>query len=666
MTATLGWRLHDDGSFDLVTPAASLRGCRPAIDGVPLRTLSVQVTATNTGGSITYRLADSGTLSITLAGVNDHEWSLQCQVEGIHPPQWIHPLHGATIDGADRLFRTGLGFSGPTNFVDIKPKRSPFVFESYLITALTQGQGQPALAWAALEHGRFVHRTDVYNRIRRDRFRNREIADGSTMLETGFGTEGIATADGRWHLPELRLVYATNSWQACQLTAQRVAEACQARTASRKHLPSSYHWCSWYDRGAHFSREQLDSFLSAAKGRGEVLSAVQIDAGYARHGSWLDFNSLWPGGMEGAFKAIRDAGYVPGIWIAPFMVSNRSWIAQEHPDWLLTDRQGQRIIEWRHYNHAAEEEHYVLDTSHPDAFEHVRMLFQTFRRWGAGFFKTDFMDWGFKDSSKVRRHTQETGAAHYRRVLAMIRDAIGHDTNWLACISYYAPFVGLCDSMRVSADTACNWPAANHEAIDTPEGGLPNVIDESYYTQFFNGILWHNDPDATYLRHWHIHLNDDEIKAQALLAGILGGSVNTSDKLHQLTPERYALWRFIRPGSEPTAAWCPHWDRTDHQLRVIVRRYARQRGWGVLALNPRADRTLVENLNLHELTHRACSQAQVYTWQPGLQGGQVEAVGPLSQWWAQVAPHSACLWYVSEDGSPPPADLTLGGYLWAK
>ncbi len=156
----------------------------------------------------------------------------------------------------------------------------------------------------------------------------------------------------------------------------------------------------------------------------------------------------------------------------------------------------------------------------------------------------------------------------------MIREEIGEDSYWLACIAPYAPCLGLADGMRVSNDAGPSWS----------EGSQGNMIQETLASQYFNNVFWQNDPDCVVLRDERTHLAAHEVEALALWSGILGGTVTCSDLLHRLPPERLALWRFLEPGEKATAA-LPFWEK-DQRLKVAVRRYAEPPAWGVFFLNP--------------------------------------------------------------------------------
>ena len=62
-------------------------------------------------------------------------------------------------------------------------------------------------------------------------------------------------------------------------------------------------------------------------------------------------------------NAIHSHGYKAGIWLAPFLLSERSEVYADHPDWVVRDHNDQpinAIYNWGTRN-------YALDTTHPEA-----------------------------------------------------------------------------------------------------------------------------------------------------------------------------------------------------------------------------------------------------------------------------------------------------------
>jgi hypothetical protein len=54
----------------------------------------------------------------------------------------------------------------------------------------------------------------------------------------------------------------------------------------------------------------------------------------------LSERNLFPRGMKWLADEIRNAGFVPGIWVAPFAANENSQLAREHPEFLLRNAAG--------------------------------------------------------------------------------------------------------------------------------------------------------------------------------------------------------------------------------------------------------------------------------------------------------------------------------------
>lgn len=328
--------------------------------------------------------------------------------------------------------------------------------------------------------------------------------------------------------------------------ASAVADVMQPRLS----VPTIYGWCSWYNLYAAINEdnilEHLRGVRDVAQREDLPLWVFQIDDGFTPEmGDWLDVKPQFPRGMKPLLDDIRDAGFTPGLWIAPFMVGNRSRLYREHPDWVVKDRlNGQPLAHMKFYGefrwHKRSEEYYILDATHPDAFEYLRLVFRTWRQeWGCEYFKTDFMNCG-SDYGPDRAVWHQPGKSRieiWRSVTEMIRQEIG-DAVWLGCGCPLWASVGLVDAIRIGRDVGVQWSG---------DYSAQSLLRDQMMRNFGSGILWQSDPDCILLRPRFHHLSDTEVTSLALYAGMAAGLVMTSDALDELPPERLALFKFLLP-----------------------------------------------------------------------------------------------------------------------
>jgi alpha-galactosidase len=645
--------IHADGSFDIVAGPLALRGCYPAWERAPLRPVRVEVAA----GCIRYHLAH-GTVEVSI-GHDDDGVVLGCRLIGCPTaPRWFSLIHGARIEGADRCYRQGIGFSGPSGVCHFAGLGEEWHLPSHMLCALNAGDAA-SLVLGCYDHRRFHWRSELRQTAYRHNFRNREIDERHRCLEAAHRLEGLPPGP-LLELPALHVHAGGALWPSLRSFGAALAQANEARSAlcGRPTASPRYHYCSWYYRAEHFSHADLEEVLAGLDrvDPARQLQTVQIDMGYAPHlGDWLQPSPAWPQGLEPGIRAITARGYQAGVWVAPFMVGCGSRIAREHPEWLLRGLDGAPLVEWRHYDGSRRDhEHHVLDTSHPEALAYLVGVFSTLRSWGVRFFKTDFLEWGYKDSGRVRRAVPgKTGAAYYDEALRAIRAAIGEDSYWLGCICYFAPAIGYMDGMRVSSDVGARWGSEGGTGNDGVGGGTQNMIQESFATLWQNNLLWQCDPDVVFVRDHHVHHSADEVLSLVRWHGLLGHSINTSDDLHRIAPGRQALWRWMRPQAEPWTAELPFFAGT-HPVRVAVRDYPQANGWAVLLLNPDKEPRLARS-TVAQLVGR--ERVRCYRWR---HDGS-EDLGEQGELLAELPGHGSELIFLSRDGSPPPADLTLGG-----
>jgi len=227
-----------------------------------------------------------------------------------------------------------------------------------------------------------------------------------------------------------------------------------------------------------------------------------------------------------------------GLWIAPFRVSQRSWVYQNHPEWLVHNAQGKPIqiafVQGKH------DPLYVLDTTHPGAQEYLRHTYQVLTaEWGVRYFKLDFMDDTGIEGYHYRPNT--TALQAQQMGLKIIRQTVGENVLLDKDGSPMLNTVGLTDEGRISTDTGHSFQGTKEDAAG---------IAARYY---MNRNFYVSDPDAFTVtgqlfaqRSWHqsktpLTLNEAEVSIA--LAAIAGGMFEIGDDLPTLgaAPDRLKL-----------------------------------------------------------------------------------------------------------------------------
>src|SRR5438132_4235406 len=357
---------------------------------------------------------------------------------------------------------------------------------------------------------------------------SKPVPDGVIQAE---GLIAIAPAGGQaraWFAPEparevptLRLSArgelsadgAVEELQAADLAA--VLTAVGDRMRAPKVAPIAPGWSSWSCYFDRVTEADVAENVAAALRLRLPIAIAQIDHGYETAiGDWLNVRPTF-GSLRGSAERIREAGMLPGIWTAPFMVDPRSTLAATHPRWLV-----QTADAGLHWDRRMR----ILDVTHPAAAEHLAGVFRTLAGWGFGYFKLDFLYAG-----------AIAGLEAYRTGLELIRTAIGPTATVLACGAPLLPSIGLCDAMRSGPDVLQETP--------DPQPDVETLTRVTGMRSWMNGRLWVNDPSHLIAR--------PEIREREAWASYLetyGGVAFSSDRLTALDERGFELTRRVLGG----------------------------------------------------------------------------------------------------------------------
>jgi len=360
---------------------------------------------------------------------------------------------------------------------------------------------------------------------------------GSVEVEVEQRVDAVLAPGESRRLERVQLRLGDDASALLEEFAEGYGRAAGARVAQ----PFVSGWCSWY----HFFRDVSETDLlrnleALAAAREELpVEVVQLDDGWQRAvGDWLETNEKFPRGLAPLAEEIRAAGFVPGLWTAPFCAVADSRVFAEHGDWLLRRDSGlHRGL--HHPQWTRDGTVYVLDTSRPEVLSHLESLFRELRALGFGYLKLDFLY-----TAAMRADAADPSlspAGRLRRGLEAVRRGAGHEAFLLGCGCPLGPAVGIVDAMRIGPDVAPSWAADPAQAVPGLEDSQPSArsaLRNTLARAWMHRRLWLNDPDCLVAR-GDSGLSEAERRCLGAAIAATGGSALFSDEVSSLAePER--------------------------------------------------------------------------------------------------------------------------------
>lgn len=321
--------------------------------------------------------------------------------------------------------------------------------------------------------------------------------------------------------------------------AARSGAAMQARVPAKAPVG----WCSWYHYYTSVTQKALLANLAQMAALQDQLptDVFQLDDGYHRAiGDWLETNAKFPDGLTALAEKIAAAGYVPGIWTAPFLVAPKSRLAAEHPDWLLRDQRGKPVRGVYNPLWSVSHGQWTLDPTRPDVQHWLTETFAALRGMGWRFFKIDFL---YSASLPgVRFDPKLTRAGALRAGLEAIRAGVGDDATILGCGCPLGPAVGIVDLMRIGPDVTPRWRNPMRQVLrDRHCLSTQHAVRNTITRNFLHRRWWVNDPDCVLAREHKNKLTEAEIRTFASLAAVSGGMFLLSDDMTRYPIHRLEL-----------------------------------------------------------------------------------------------------------------------------
>jgi len=320
-------------------------------------------------------------------------------------------------------------------------------------------------------------------------------------------------------------------------------------------------WCSWYYYYGTLDYNDLVANMDAIQelGLADEVDVMQIDAGWYNltkeqeeenwkiRGDWLnDHGFKFPMGMEKVADKIKEEGFIPGIWTAPFLADKESNVYKEHPEYFVHRNNNQTT---------------GFDLSNPKTLDYVERVFDKLaNKDGYEYFKIDFLGAGMFQGSKYNE--RKTTVVSFRKGMKLIRETVGEDSYILACGAPLAHCIGIVDGARVGHDIATHWVREDQPELINGFGGhgVQMAANQVIMRQWMNRIFWHNDPDGIITRDYkidrrgeHPPMAEEDAKLWARLTWFVGGMGFYSENIPELaerSPERFQLMKSALPANK--------------------------------------------------------------------------------------------------------------------
>ena len=477
----------------------------------------------------------------------------------------------------DKALRNGFIYYDPGNLEDFSSSKH-YRHTSIWNMGFAGGDQNPGLTVGFIENDTAIGKLEAGAEAFRDR------AGMSLIAEATFEEEFVVPVGKTVRSGRFALQIGTDPFSALESYAQMIGEAHKVR-----FRPMINGWCPWFYGHQTITEDEVlkNADFAARHLKPHGLEFIQIDDGYQRSfGDW-EGNAQFPHGMRWLAQQIRARGLRPGLWFAPYVISDGSDIHKNHPDWLIRNLNGGI----RHCGDRGSTKLYGLDITVPAAQEWFRTLCKTMvKDWGYEFIKLDFVEWTILAAERYADPSWNCAMA-YRRGAEIIREALGPEGFFLDCGPAQVS-AGLIDSTRIEADQPfLTW----HQYAGQFNSNAPAMAKR----YFFHKRAWINDADHLGLA----LLSPSQAMAAASIIALSGGTMISGDRLTELDELRLGILQKVFPSYGEAARPIDLFERDRPEIfSLVVKRPFEE--WMVVGLfnydeNTAAEKTVsLERLGL--------------------------------------------------------------------
>lgn len=204
-------------------------------------------------------------------------------------------------------------------------------------------------------------------------------------------------------------------------------------SVSGRPLVAPIMYTTWFHVGAELDEKMAHALVDAAANVGQEI--FEVDAGWYQgtpYSPYWDMRNTWPAishslgnwelgeersrfpsGLEGLADYVRSKGMKFGLWFEPERAGPDSFLAKEHPDWILRNETKWRMVD---FGNPEVQDYFsrILD-------RYIRTLKLAYIRWDCNLHDiSDF--WAMKDGPDRRGMSEIRHIEGIRRVEQFVRD----------------------------------------------------------------------------------------------------------------------------------------------------------------------------------------------------------------------------------------------------
>ncbi|KLO24591.1 MULTISPECIES: glycoside hydrolase family 36 protein [unclassified Marinitoga] len=242
----------------------------------------------------------------------------------------------------------------------------------------------------------------------------------------------------------------------------------------------------------------------------------QLDDSWQKDiGDWIPKDSFPK--ISEISKTINNYGYITGLWLAPFSISETSEIFKKHKEWLIKDENNLPKVAYIYFNKKI----YALDTTHPDAQEYIKKTFLYLKNNGIQYFKIDFL---FSGATPGKRYLNVTPIEAYHIGMKIIKESL-KDNFILGCKAPLLTSFNYVDGMEIGTSPHCNID--DYDFVYPYVYSLKNTISKF----FINEKWWWNNPSCLLLNTKNSGLNSKIVEMYAYVSSFLNNMTIQCDDL---------------------------------------------------------------------------------------------------------------------------------------